>query len=138
MKKLTINAQGHENVLSSHEMTLEFTKETHLTPKGDCIVAVAADKGLVEFPQEFKDALKDEKAVLEIEIECGGITDKVTAYGHPGLILTHPTDCVIRKSGFICPRTLAIRAGKAASDLDRRLVEKLRTQGKVKITLTLK
>ena len=33
---------------------------------------------------------------------------------------------VIRKSSYICNRTLAIKADKAAADLSRSLVEKLR------------
>jgi len=54
------------------------------------------------------------------------------------LILTHPTDMVIRKSDYICNRTLAIRADKSANDLPRELVEKLKNpRQKVNITLIL-
>ena len=126
MKSEVICCRGHPNVLSTHRNTFEFTKETHLSPKGDCIVAIAADKNMVELPEEFKRRLKTEDSRLEITIECGGLSETITAYGHPNLILTHPTDFVVRKTDFICPRTLAIRAEKAAKDMDRRLIEKLR------------
>ncbi|MBM4400405.1 MAG: DUF371 domain-containing protein, partial [Crenarchaeota archaeon] len=54
----------------------------------------------------------------------------------PQLTLSHPTDMVIRKSDYVCNRTLAVHADKAAQDLSRELVEKLRNpQQKVKITL---
>jgi hypothetical protein len=71
-------------------------------------------------------------------IEAGDIVEVVNAFGSVRLILTHPTDMVARKSNYICSRTLAIRADKAACDLSRRLVEKLKNQKqKVKITLTV-
>jgi len=54
------------------------------------------------------------------------------------LILTHPTDIVIRKSDYICNRTLAIRADKSAKDLPRELAEKLKNpQQKINVTLNL-
>jgi len=126
MPEETIRARGHENVTARHKTTLEFTKEEHLTPRGDCIIAVGADRGLQEFPEEFKDLLKNDDAILEITIECDGISETVMAKGHRDLTLTHPTDMVVRKSDFICDRTLAIGADKASIDLDRGLVEKLK------------
>jgi uncharacterized protein len=49
----------------------------------------------------------------------------LTAVGSPELRLVHPKDIVIRKSGYISDRTLAIHADKASKDLTRILVEKL-------------
>ena len=131
----SIRARGHENVTARHKTTLEFTKEEHLTPRGDCIIAVGADRGLQEFSKEFKNLLKDDDAVLEIRIECGGISETVRARGHSHLTLTHPTDMVVRKSDFICDRTLAIGADKASIDLDRGLIEKLKRGSEVIIKL---
>jgi len=31
---------GHENIRSNHKKTIEITKESHLTPRGDCIVVL--------------------------------------------------------------------------------------------------
>ena len=135
--KEVIFAQGHENILATHKMTLEFTKDQHLSKKGDCIVAVAADKAVADLNFEFKDEMRKPNAKLTILIEAGGLKEQITACGSPKLILTHPTDMVIRKSGYICSRTLAIRADKAANDLSRELVEKLvNPKQRVKITLT--
>ncbi|MBU0761546.1 MAG: DUF371 domain-containing protein, partial [Candidatus Altiarchaeota archaeon] len=97
-------AMGHVNVLCLHEKTLEFTAEDHLTKKGDCIFAVCADKTMADLPEEFKERLKTDNAKLKLVIECGGVKDEVTACGSPDLILTHPTDFVVRKSNFICSR----------------------------------
>ncbi|MBC7131235.1 DUF371 domain-containing protein [Candidatus Bathyarchaeota archaeon] len=134
-----IQAYGHKNVQATHRSTFEITKETHLSKRGDCIIAVSADKGLGELNERFKTLMRREDAVLMILIEAGGLSDTVQAYGSPFLSFTHATDIVVRKSRYICGRTLAIRADKAACDLSRSLVEHLKIPGqKVKITLTVK
>lgn len=127
---------GHENIQATHKTTLEFTKDPHLTKKGDCIITVAADKALADLNAEFKENLRKRHAKLSVLIEVEGVTEQVNAYGSPRLILTHPTDIVIRKSDYVCNRTLAIHADKAAQDLPREFVEKLKNpKQKVKITL---
>jgi len=127
---------GHENVLAVHKTTVEFTRDKHLSKKGDCIVAVAADKGLADLSAEFKENLRKPHAKLTILIEAGEIKERVEANGSPQLILT---DMVIRKSDYVDNRTLAIQADKAALDLSRDLVEKLRNpKQKVKITLEVR
>ena len=116
-----------------------FTRDRHLSKNGDCVVAVAADKAVADLNQEFKEKLKRADAKLTIIIEAGGLTEQINALGSPKLILTHPTDIVIRKSDYICNRTLAIRADKSAKDLPRELVEKLKNPSqKVNITLVLR
>ena len=130
---------GHENIQAKHKTTLEFTKDKHLSRKGDCIVTVTADKALTGLSAEFKENLRKPQAKLTIIIEASGIIEQVSADGSPQLILTHPTDMVIRKSDYVCNRTLAVRADKAAQDLSRNLVEKLKNpKQKVKITLSVR
>ena len=128
-------AKGHPNILCLHESTSEFTCETHLTKKGDCIFAVSSDKSMMDLPKEFKDALRSEDATLKMTIECNGVSDTVSARGHPKLMFTHETDFVVRKSSFTCSRTLAVEADKASSDLDRQLVAELALGGDVVIKL---
>ena len=129
---------GHKNIHATHKTTLEFTKDQHLSKKGDCIVTVATDKALTDLNAEFKEKLRKPHAKLTIIIETGGVTEQVNAHGSPQLILTHPTDMVIRKSDYVCSRTLAVHADKAAQDLPRDLVEKLKKpEQKVKITLAV-
>jgi len=138
MLKETIKARGHKNVTAKHRTTLEFTKEKHLTPQGDCIIVVGADKSMREFSEEFKSALRDDDAELEIRIKCKGLVEIVRARGNSNLILTHPTDMVIRKSDFVCDRTLAVRADKASIDLDRKLVERLKEGNEAIIEFNVK
>jgi hypothetical protein len=83
--------------------------------------------------------LKQPNAKVTIIIEAEGLTGQINAFGSPKLILTHPTDMVVRKSDYICNRTLAIRADKSANDLPRDLVEKLKNpKQKVNIILVLR
>ncbi len=133
-----IMALGHENIQAIHPSTLMFTKEKHLSKTGDCVVGVATDKAVADLNQKFKDALRKPNAKLTIIIEAGGLTEQINASGSPKLILTHPTDIVIRKSDYICNRTLAIRADKSANDLPRELAKKLKNpQQKINITLVI-
>jgi hypothetical protein len=128
---------GHENIQATHKTTFEITKEAQLSRRGDCIIVVSANKTMTDFSSEFKENLRKEKAKIMILIEAGDAAEVVNAFGSPRLILTHPTDMVVRKSNYICNRTLAIQADKVACDLSRKL--KLRNpKQKVKITLTVR
>jgi hypothetical protein len=130
---------GHENILATHKSTLEFTKDTHLSRNGDCIIAVGADKALADLSTQFKENLRKPNAKLTVSIEAAGVSAQVKAHGSPQLGLTHPTETVIRKSDYASDRTLAVRADKAAADLPRKLVEKLRNpRQRVKITLKVR
>ena len=129
-------AFGHVNMQAIHPSTLMITKEAELSKQGDCIIAVSANKALADLSAEFKDKLRKPNAKLTILIQVDGLTEQVNAYGSPKLIFTHPTDMVIRKSDYISDRTLAIHADKAANDLPKEFIEKLKNpQQKVNITL---
>lgn len=131
-----IHAFGHPNIRSTHPTTLMTTKERHLTAKGDCIIAVGADKAVADLSLEFKEILRKPNAKLTVKIEVDDSVETVNAYGAPELTLSHPNDLVIRKSEFISNRTLAVKADKASCDLSRAMVEKLKTP-KQQVTLTL-
>lgn len=130
---------GHKNIRASHRTTLEFTKDKHLSKKGDCIVAVGTDKALADLCIEFKEKMREPNVKLTVLIEADGMSEQLTADGSQELTLAHPKDIVIRKSAYISDRTLAVHADKASQDLPRKLVEKLQNpQQKVKITLTVR
>jgi hypothetical protein len=140
MKPVTVifSARGHENVLATHRTTLEVTKEETLSKRGDCIVAVEATKAAVDLPVEFKEAARKEDALIIITVEADELKETVKAKGSPQLQFTHPTDLVVRKSDYVCSRTLAIRADKAAINFSRELVAKLKNPNQtVKVTLTV-
>lgn len=134
----TIFAYGHKNILATHKTTFEVKKEAQLTKKGNCVIAVSASKAISDLSLEFKENLRRENTQIKISVEAEGVVELINAFGTSQLILMHPTDIVVRKSSYICHRTLAIKADKAACDLSRKLVEKLKQpKQKIKITFTL-
>jgi hypothetical protein len=134
-----ILGHGHQNISATHRTTLAATKNNQLSKRGDCFIAVSADKAVKDFSDKFKQMLRRDTARITILIEADEIADKVRALGSPQLTLTHPADLVVRKSSYTCSRTLAIQADKAACDLSRKLIERLRDPNQeVKMTLTLK
>ena len=136
--KEVIQGFGHENVQATHHATIEFTKDNDLSLNGDCILVVCVDRSLVELSEEFKSALKRPKSELTVLIEANEVADEIHALGSPFLVFTHHMEMVLRKSGFLSDRTLAIHADKAAKDISRELVEKLKNpRQRAKITLTV-
>jgi len=120
--RFEIQFSGHENIRSNHQKTIEITKEAHLTPQGDCIVGVNASASCADLPQEFKDKLKNPDSKITFSISVGNHEFVIEGKGHHDLILTHEEDIVIRKSDFICPRTLAVKCDKASDQLPREMV----------------
>jgi hypothetical protein len=105
---------------------MEVTTEGHLTEKGDCIIGVEADKGCSGISEAVREGLQRPGAKVTIKIRVGGRTFQATACGDARLELSHPHDIVIRKSGFVSDRTLAVGASAAAKDIPRYMVRLLR------------
>ena len=80
---------------------------------------------MADFSEEFREKLRNAKKIV-VEIEVKGLKEVIVGEGHRDLILNHPTDIVIRKSSYICPRTLMINANKSAKDINREIVKKLK------------
>ena len=123
--KFEIKFSGHKNIRSNHQKTIEITKESDLTPQGDCIVGVNAKSGCADLPEELKNKLKNPESKVTFSIKVGDEDFQIEGKGHPDLILTHTEDIVIRKSDFICPRTLAVKCDKASDLLPRSMVTQL-------------
>lgn len=132
-----IHTKGHKNVTSKHKSTFEITKDVEIGPTADCIIGTDMDKTMFDFPQEFKDKIADSNTKITVELNTENGYDEITGWGHEDLTLTHPTDIVIRKSDFTCPRTLMVRADKAAKDLDCNLIEDLKNEKIMEVTIKL-
>ena len=116
---------GHKNIKSNHSRTIEITKKPELTLRGDCIIGVKANYGCLDLPEFLKEKLKDPNATVEFSIRVGDYEFTLGGKGHKELTLTHEEDIVIRKSDFICPRTLAVKCNKASDNLPREMVKLL-------------
>ena len=123
--KFEIEFSGHPNIRSNHQKTIEITKESHLTPQGDCIIGVNATSSCADLPFELKQKIMNPDSKISFVIKVNEFEFRVTGHGNDHLILTHTEDIVIRKSDFVCPRTLAIKCDKASDLLPREMVSAL-------------
>lgn len=129
---------GHPNVLSLHARTVEITKEASLTPRGDCIIGVRAEKACADIDEKIKKKLAKSDSYVKIEIIVGNDSYEISGAGDERLTLQNEHDIVIRKTNFVCPRTLSVRCDKASSDIPRRMINALRnpeTKGVFRITV---
>jgi hypothetical protein len=107
---------GHPNIQSLHAKTIEITKDEHLTLRGDCIIG----------------------AVVRIEIMVGDKSLLIIGRGDERLSMLNAHEIVIRRTNFVCPRTMSVLCNKASSDVPRILVKMLQdqeTKGIFRITL---
>jgi hypothetical protein len=134
--KETVNFWGHNKIIGTHRTTFEITKEDILSEKGDCIIGVSSNKSGLDFNDSFKKILRCNETLVKITISVANYTSLIQAKGHKDLTILSSKDLVVRKSSFICPRTLAINADKAAVDIPRRIISKLENP-KIKGTMTI-
>ncbi|MFO7967117.1 MAG: DUF371 domain-containing protein [Archaeoglobaceae archaeon] len=119
-------AKGHPNITAGHKTTFQLTKEKEVTTTGDCIVGVSADKGAFDISQRLKDHLfQGGKVHMEFILPQYGLKEHITGYGSKELSLTHHSDMVIRKSSYVCGRTLALNADKASAHFNREIAKLL-------------
>jgi hypothetical protein len=120
-----IHARGHEHVTGEHASTWELTSDSWLTPAGDCILGVDADRTPTDFDGAFREAARDHEATLTARLEVGDSEVTVTGRGHPDLTVADDRSLVIRTSDYVDDRTVMVGADAAAADLDRSVVEAL-------------
>jgi len=130
-----VHARGHENVSAEHASTFEVTSDDYLTPAGDCILGVEADRVPADFDPEFVAACQSHDATITAAVEAGGYTVRLEGRGHPDLSFENERSIVGRTSDYVDDRTVLVDADAAAGDLDRDLVDAL--AGGADLTLTL-
>ncbi|MFQ5711311.1 MAG: DUF371 domain-containing protein [Candidatus Geothermarchaeales archaeon] len=130
-------AYGHPKVRATHRGTIEITRESLLTSRGDCIVGLNAEKACGDLSERLKRALRRSGSRVQIVLNCEGEEDRVSARGDESLTLGSTLSMVIRKSDYVCHRTLAVGADKAARDLSRALIEKLREGKKLRVKISV-
>jgi len=131
-------ARGHVNIRATHERTIEVTRETHLTTQGDCIAAVASEKGLRDLPREMLAAARVPASVVSLSLRLGDRVFTATGRGDPGLTWDHPTDMVARMSGYVCDRTLMVHSDRATIHMPRDFVQLLKyPEAVIQVTVTV-
>jgi hypothetical protein len=129
----TISAKGHRNVTAKHKTTFQITKDKEISKRADCVVGVSADKALSDFKEVTKAALRNDGSKVRLLLYAGETCEVVTGLGSTELKYSDNRDMVVRKSSFTSGRTLMIRADKAAADLDRRMIERLKRSENITI-----
>ncbi|WP_293033769.1 DUF371 domain-containing protein [Natronococcus sp.] len=132
-----IRARGHEHVSATHASTFEVTTDDYLTPAGDCILAIDADRSPADFDPEFVEACRDEEATITVEIEVDGHRESVVGRGDPALEFTNERSAVGRTSDYVDDRTVVVGAEFAAEGFDRELVDALAEGAEATVTLTV-
>ncbi|MUV89726.1 DUF371 domain-containing protein [Halapricum sp. CBA1109] len=132
-----ITARGHEHVSAEHASTLELTSDDFLTPAGDCILGIEADRVPADFDPAFVEACRDTSATITATIEADGHTDTIVGHGHPDLSFENTRSLVARTSDYVDDRTVLVGADGAAADVDRELVDALAEGAEVTLTLTV-
>jgi hypothetical protein len=121
----TIHARGHENVQSTHASTFEVTSDDWLTPAGDCILAIEADRTPADFSEAFVEAAQSHDAEITATLSTDDHTQTITGRGHPDLTYTGDRSAVGRTSDYVDDRTIMVDAEGAAESVDRDLVADL-------------
>lgn len=132
-----LKTKGHNNVTSLHKSTFEITKDAEIGPTADCIIGVDMDQSMLEFSDDFKSRIANSNTQITVILDSENGHDEIVGWGHEDLTLTHPTDIVIRKSDYVCSRTLMIKADKAAKDIDRDLICDLKNGKMMEVTIKL-
>ena len=130
---------GHKNIRSLHPKTIEITTDSDLTVNGDCIIGVRASCGCQDIPEKMKQMLQNPKSKVTCTIIVKDFSFKIKGNGSEKLTLTNPHDIVIRKSSFVCPRTLATNCDTASDAIPRKIVKALQNpevQGVFRIEVT--
>lgn len=125
--KYEFSAYGHPNITARHRTTIELTKDSELTKKGDCIIGVNAGFKIDELKRflGFR--------TIKIRILAGGASEEITASPNPDF--SSDNELVIRKGEFRSERTFATNSDKASSDIKRALIEALRKGGLATISI---
>jgi hypothetical protein len=123
--RFEISFYGHNNIRSFHPKSIEITTDKDLTVNGDCIVGVRASCGCLGIPDKMKALLRNPKSEIICTLIVHGMSFKIIGKGSEKFTLTNPHDIVIRKSNFICPRTMSIGCNMASDSIPRQMIEVL-------------
>jgi hypothetical protein len=131
-----VEAFGHPEISAESFDEIKIVKDEAV--KDNSVICVRANKSCVELDKKFKNSLKSGRR-LEVVLEADDVFDTILAYCSPALKLSSTEEIVIRKDDRIGASTIGIMSDKAAFELRRNLIEKLKNPNtKLKIKLRTK
>ena len=116
---LQFKAYGHPNITAKHRTTLEFTKDSKLTLKGDCIIGVRADFNAKRI-QDFMIGSFD--FIMHIIIG----DESITLNAQYNQKFNDDEEIVLRRGIHDSTRTMGMVSSHAAIDLTDTMVAKLK------------
>ena len=123
--------KGHPNVQSLHARTIEITKDKDLTLNGDCIIGINANKGCKDLDLGIKKRIKKNDSLIEICLIVEPYSFTIKGFGDDNLLLTNEDDIVLRKSKFVCDRTLSINCNFSSLEIPREIINSLKDPSKI-------
>ncbi|WP_436934659.1 DUF371 domain-containing protein [Halovenus marina] len=132
-----VHAHGHENVSAEHTSTFEVTSDDFLTPAGDCILAIEADRTPADFDDEFVAACQQSDSTIVAAIEVEEHTETIEGRGHPDLTFENDRSLVGRTSEYVDDRTVMVDADSPALGIDREMVEALAAGAELRLRLSV-
>jgi uncharacterized protein len=129
----SISFFGHKNVRATHRNTIEITKDSELSERGNCIIGVRASKACSDLSEPLRRHIRS-GGFLSFKIVVSDKCFSFSGRGDPALTLSHHEELVLRKSDFESERTLAVRCSAASIDIPRSIAESLTnpsTEGKL-------
>ena len=137
MHSEVVHATGHENVTAEHTSTFEVTSDDYLTPAGDCILGIEADRTPADFDAAFVRACQQADATITATLAVDGLTERIEGQGHPDLQFDDDRSLVARTSDYVDGRTVAVGMAGAAADIDREMVDRLANGASLELRLTV-
>jgi hypothetical protein len=135
--KEIVHARGHEHVSATHESTFEVTKDDFLTPAGDCILAIDADRSPADFDPAFVEACRSADATITATMQTTDHEVTITGRGHPDLTFESERSAVGRTSTYVDGRTVMVDADRAATGIDRNIVRALANGAELTVTFSV-
>lgn len=137
LRREVVHAHGHEHVSAAHTSTFEATTDDYLTPAGDCILGIEADRAPADFDDSFVTACQSHEATIVATLTVGDHEERIEGRGHPDLTFENERSMVGRTSDYVDDRTIMVQAEKAAHDIDAALVEALADGADLTLTLAV-
>ncbi|AAK42393.1 DUF371 domain-containing protein [Saccharolobus solfataricus] len=123
-----VKIKGHHNVRAFHKTTLEITKDDYLTSRGDCIIGILANKGARDLSEDLKKIARNDKSFIYGVIRVKEFLDVVHGRGSSKFTFENQNKIIFRKSTFIEGSTVMINSDKAARDINREIIDLLKTE----------
>lgn len=126
--KICFRAWGHDNISATHKTTFELTKDSFVTPSGDCILGIEADfdkRDLMKFSRDNKR--------FKLTIKTGALEEVIFADCNPSF--NHDSEFVVRLGNYSSNRTFGVNADKSAFMFSRDFIDAIKLGSSLEVCI---